>query len=741
MRKGKKGLKKGKKKEETAAVTSSQLQLTTTQQSTIKNSDSIPLPFPIGYPFPEGKFLRDEGSHQESFQIALKTSYEGLIVDSPQQIDVNHSCIEASLEQLQSSQFFRPDVTQPFGLGTKCAKTYVTRCLLGERGTTYKYLGLRMFCHPWDGSQENDPNIQKALQSIQLLNHRLTKRTAKHLADLDKIRTKRGGEKVNGRAGFDICLINRMEYSADLKPEPSTGEGWCAVSWHADSSLEHYSSIAVYHTLSHENVESGKWSIGLRVALNAEGPQASRRGTGIETSIVTDTPPIVVTLPSRSTYYLLDDFNHHHQHVVLAEGEVEGIRYSSTHRLLRDSHNVTFILERCKNVIGNFHKKGMRVWRSEQLLLTEIESEWIRQFFVQGQKHHNILWNAWSEPIQQLLKYWSQLEERTKQSIDILQLAAECRCGMNDQDPSSRPDRKRREKRKKALGTLNELMSRGTENVEVYESLADLLKERARMRDLWAKREKDHTFTKMDLESRPLHVPLRFQSPCSEIGHSPLVADVDMIATDLASFGRAFASQDRDDIPKQHLCQKTTDNLADAYRKKYDWEGWTNLQFGLEMQQPWVDLLLDGKKSIETRAYNIPKSLIGKRIEILQSSKGDVGVSSLGNTIRVDSHVVKHVGWVVFDRVIRYINRELFEADSVKHQVKRDSGYGWKEETTLIYGWVVSDVGRRELCLQQSPFATAERRMRSLFELLPLSICKRTVQSVQPKAKKKQRRF
>ena len=741
MGKGIKGQTKIKKEVENTLITPSQLRMITTTNATIKNSDTMPLSFPIGYPFPEGKFLRDEGSYQKSFQIAVKTSYEGLVVDSPQQIDVDHNGIEASLEQLQSSQFFRPDVTQPFGLGTKCAKTYVTRCLLGERGTTYKYLGLRMFCHPWDGLMENDPNIQKALQSIQLLNQHLTMRTATHLADLNYNRTKRGGEKVKGRAGFDICLINRMENSVDLKPEPSTGEGRCPVSWHADSSLEHYSSIAVYHTLSHENTKSGKWSIGLRVALNAEGPHTSRRGTDIESSIVTDTPPIVVTLPSRSTYYLLDDFNHHHQHVVLAEGKVEGIRYSSTHRLLRDSHNVTYILERCKNVVRNFHKKGMKVWRSEQLLLTEIESEWIRQFFVQGQKHHTILWNAWSKPIQQLLKHWSQLEERTKQSIDYLRLAAECQCGMNDHDSSSPPDRKLREKRKKALGNLEELMSRGTENVEIYESLADLLKERARIRDLWGKREKDHAFTKMDPESRPLQVPLLFESSCCEAGHSPLAADADIIATDLEAFGRAFVSKDRNDIPKRQRCQKSAITLVDTHKKKYDWEGWTNLQFGLEMQQPWVDLLLDGKKLIETRAYNIPKSLIGKRIEILQTRKGEEGVSSLGNTIRVDSDLVKHVGWVVFDRVIRYIDRESFEADSLKHQVKLDTGYGWKEDTMLIYGWVVSDVGRHESSQQQTPFATAERRMRSLFELLPSNIRKRTVQSEQPKAKKKQRRF
>jgi hypothetical protein len=41
------------------------------------------------------------------------------------------------------------DVTQPLGLSTKLAPTYVRRTLAGENGITYKYLGLRMFSHPW----------------------------------------------------------------------------------------------------------------------------------------------------------------------------------------------------------------------------------------------------------------------------------------------------------------------------------------------------------------------------------------------------------------------------------------------------------------------------------------------------------------------------------------------------------------------------------------------------------------
>lgn len=348
-----------------------------------KHKISLPLPFPSGLEVPAASFLRNEPPYEQSFQAALDTAYEGFVVDLPSTKGFRHDAIQNALGVMDEARFFRTDVTQPFGLGTKCAKTYVTRCLLGDRGTTYKYLGLRMFAHPWDSQQKSGDSLGDALNTIQQLNRTLTERTMHHLSELDEKRTQRGGDPTRGRAGFDIALINRMQNTADLKQEPSMGEERCAISWHADSSLEHYSTIAVYHTITKPG-----WSVALRVAHNSEGPDSTRRGTDIQP--VVDTPPLAVSLPSGAAYYMLDDFNHHHQHAILAG---EGVRFSSTHRLLRESHNVNFQLERCKKVCSMFHKKG-KVWRSEQLLLTEIESEWIRQFYIQGQQHYDLLWKV-----------------------------------------------------------------------------------------------------------------------------------------------------------------------------------------------------------------------------------------------------------------------------------------------------------------------------------------------------------
>lgn len=97
---------------------------------------NLPCAFPSHLPRPATGFLRNEAPFQASFAAALDTAYEGFVVDDNVSA-TSASDIETTL-QTELRDCFRADVTQPFGLGTKCAKTYVTRCLVGEFGTTYK---------------------------------------------------------------------------------------------------------------------------------------------------------------------------------------------------------------------------------------------------------------------------------------------------------------------------------------------------------------------------------------------------------------------------------------------------------------------------------------------------------------------------------------------------------------------------------------------------------------------------
>lgn len=701
-----------------------------------KHSVTFPLPFPAAFKFPKKSFLRHEAPYEESFQRALETSYEGFCVDDPSVMKDEHQRVKSALLAMEGAGFFRVDVTQPFGLGTKCAKTYVTRCLVGEPGTTYKYLGLRMFSHSWRAnsplSSSSASTIQnEALQTVGDLNRILTQRTQKHLSDLNQKRAARGAEATRGRLGFDITLINLMESTVGLKDEPYLGQGKCSVSWHADSSLENFSNIAVYHLIDKEADAESKWSVGLRVAHNSEGPQASRRGTDI--SVETETPPLAVSLPSGSTYYMLDDFNHHHQHAVIAEGKSPGRRFSSTHRLLRDSHNVNHIISRCKSACANFHKKGPKVWRSEQLLLTEMESEWLRQFFIQGQAHHDLLWkNNWQEPIEELLKYWSRLEERTKQTIDWLQFGAEGRCGLDDSSttvggqPPPRAERKLREKRRKAFEGIEELLGRGEDNSggprkSLYEPMALLLEERAVMRELWLAREHDGVFHDLSRDSRPMPLPVDFLVDGLvrhvDRGQSPMPGSPNELrdmAARLVGWGKAYESGSKSDFPAKPIASP---KVMREHCMPLDWDGWKHGVFGLEMQDPWAMCILTGEKKIETRAYSLPAALIGQKIVILQSRRGEAGVSALGDKVALRAGLVEQVGWCKFDRVVAYRDQVAFEADTELHMVERGSGYGWQAGLTeAIYGWVVG-----EHCLFKEGYresnGNAIRRHRSLFEL------------------------
>jgi hypothetical protein len=129
-----------------------------------------------------------------------------------------------------------------------------------------------------------------------------------------------------------------------LKDEPTFKQDKSTVSWHADSTLEHFSTIGVYHVTSSaqdpcaldstpvnkkrsapsegtgNSAEIDKsWRIAMRVHLDAEGPNLGKPASRAAEMKNLDparvaVPPVLFALPSQSAYFMLDDFNHHHHH-------------------------------------------------------------------------------------------------------------------------------------------------------------------------------------------------------------------------------------------------------------------------------------------------------------------------------------------------------------------------------------------------------------------------------------------
>ena len=129
------------------------------------------------------------------------------------------------------------------------------------------------------------------------------------------------------------------------------GSGEQAVSWHADSSLEPFSSIAVLNLSLPDARAAGKGGGGAKKnkerRLGGKGGKGGggKGGGGVPWRIAMKcvgagheptaegargTPALAVPLQGGDVYYMLDDFNHHHHHAVLA-GSCG--RISSTHRV------------------------------------------------------------------------------------------------------------------------------------------------------------------------------------------------------------------------------------------------------------------------------------------------------------------------------------------------------------------------------------------------------------------------
>mmetsp|Transcript_13007 Transcript_13007/g.18988 ORF Transcript_13007/g.18988 Transcript_13007/m.18988 type:complete len:612 (-) Transcript_13007:9-1844(-) len=384
----------------------------------------------------------------DDFESCVHECYQGFRYEKSNELPPNiHTEFSTSFKEMNDAGLFLYDVVQPGG--KKLSRTFVTRTLVGDPGSTYKYLGLRLFSHPWcDVNEHGDGEItgdfgkykgslelgktlkdklgysakcSKSLITIGLINKYLGERTNAILKNEISPSIKNG---LVGSADYSLTLINRMEptmIKKDLKDDKIHGIGKTSVSWHKDSGLQDFSSIAVYHTL--QNIQSDNnnsasasepWKVALRVADNSK------------------TPALSVPLPSGTIYYLLDDFNHQHEHAVISGST--SLRYSSTHRVARDGcGGWQYIRDKCKSTLSNSlcsgffnreidedilkefstsskKKQLVKDFRACLTLMIELEFEWLRQWHIQGH-HHADLHRFWHRPFQSLEVSYRKLKE------------------------------------------------------------------------------------------------------------------------------------------------------------------------------------------------------------------------------------------------------------------------------------------------------------------------------------------
>ena len=438
----------------------------------------------------------------QSFSACMRTSFVGFVHEPSSALPASfHRRFRHCLSGLNADGVLaRYDITQPMGPGTALARTRVTRCLIGKPGSTYKYLGLRMFAHPWSGDEASE-----ACKELRKLSKKLEDRAVTQ-----------GGAR-DGTSCFNLVLLNRMapEELRAAKREKVYGMGPLSVAWHADSSLQDFTAISVYvahHPASQRTFDSPApapqpsgaperaWRVALRVVHDVEGPTmratltAGGEGKREESKRDDDvTPAVLIPMSDGDCYHMVDDFNHHHQHAVIqpepsaaadtyateaaeAASALE-VRYSSTHRVaLEDGHSFSSVRQRCVAAVaaagvpldaqddadaqaGAAGATGAssaaaasapsaassatasawsaaRIgscaqWQEEQACLSELEFEWIRQWYVQGAAHRDEH-GWWGPRIAKLEALWSQLERLTFQRLCSLRLAVAAADGAPD---------------------------------------------------------------------------------------------------------------------------------------------------------------------------------------------------------------------------------------------------------------------------------------------------------------------
>ena len=113
--------------------------------------------------------------------------------------------VEAALLRMNAEGYFHHDVVLGSTKGgTAPVPTIVRRILVGEPGITYKYLGLRIFAHPWRLGSEagGDNSCLDGAAVVGELNAHLQKETARLLASQ---------QQQTGCCTFNLTLINLLE--------------------------------------------------------------------------------------------------------------------------------------------------------------------------------------------------------------------------------------------------------------------------------------------------------------------------------------------------------------------------------------------------------------------------------------------------------------------------------------------------------------------------------------------------
>jgi hypothetical protein len=99
---------------------------------------------------------------------------------------------------------------------------------------------------------------------------------------------------------------------------------------------------------------------------------------------------------------------------------------------------------------------------------------------------------------------------------------------------------------------------------------------------------------------------------------------------------------------------------------------------GINMQAPWAEAIVSGRKVVETRFYPMPSKWIGRPLAIIETPG------------KARAFTRRIAGLVNFEPSWCYTNKAAFVRDQAKHLVDPDDPrFGWRGEGKPKWAWPV----------------------------------------------------
>ena len=105
---------------------------------------------------------------------------------------------------------------------------------------------------------------------------------------------------------------------------------------------------------------------------------------------------------------------------------------------------------------------------------------------------------------------------------------------------------------------------------------------------------------------------------------------------------------------------------------------------GLNIQYPWSQLIVTGKKTVETRAYPIPLHLLNRELALIETP-GRMGKKHGISSARI-------IAIITFSNCFQYGSKEQWLNDKHRHRVALDDSQYTYTTKGSRWGWEISKV-------------------------------------------------